>query len=166
VVVAFETPQRAWILLVGPHNDHDPVLNVYAELYRLLGAGPPLDARRAKPPRCDEIGELPPVLGDALPRPRGKAPQDKAVPIRAPIRLPAPRERLAPWSSRQPANDQIIRKSSQSAADLARWLTHSSVMRGHGLHFDQDAGRPDLRVVRATSWGRMSASARGHTAHA
>jgi hypothetical protein len=66
VVVAFETPQRAWILLVGPHNDHDPVLNVYAELYRLLGAGPPPDARRAKPPCCDEIAELPPVLGDAL----------------------------------------------------------------------------------------------------
>ena len=37
VVVAFETPQRAWILLVGPHDDRDPVLNVYAELYRLLG---------------------------------------------------------------------------------------------------------------------------------
>jgi len=28
VVVAFETPQRAWILLVGPHDDRDPVLNV------------------------------------------------------------------------------------------------------------------------------------------
>ena len=38
--VAFETPQRAWILLVSPHNDHDPVLNVYAEPYRLPGAGP------------------------------------------------------------------------------------------------------------------------------
>jgi mRNA-degrading endonuclease RelE of RelBE toxin-antitoxin system len=66
VVVAFETPQRAWILLVGPHNDHDPVLNVYAELYRLLGAEPSPDARRTKPPCCDETGELPPVLGAAL----------------------------------------------------------------------------------------------------
>jgi hypothetical protein len=36
VVVAFEAPHRAWILLVGRHDDQDPVLNVYAELYRLL----------------------------------------------------------------------------------------------------------------------------------
>ena len=35
VVVAFEGQQRAWILLVGRHDDQDPVLNVYAELYRL-----------------------------------------------------------------------------------------------------------------------------------
>lgn len=39
-VVAFEGPRRAWVLLVGPHDDEDPVLNVYAELYRLLGADP------------------------------------------------------------------------------------------------------------------------------
>jgi len=25
VVVAFETPNRAWVLLVGPHGDQDPV---------------------------------------------------------------------------------------------------------------------------------------------
>jgi hypothetical protein len=37
VVVAFEEPRRAWILLVGQHDDRDPLLNVYAELYRLLG---------------------------------------------------------------------------------------------------------------------------------
>lgn len=65
VVVAFETPQRAWILLVGPHDDQDPALNVYAELYRLLGAEPP-DAGRDKPPCCDEVGDLPPVLGETL----------------------------------------------------------------------------------------------------
>jgi hypothetical protein len=40
VVVAFETPQRAWVLLVGPHHGQDPVLNVYGELYRLLGIEP------------------------------------------------------------------------------------------------------------------------------
>ncbi len=40
VVVAFEGQQRAWILLVGRHDDQDPVLNVYAELYRLLGVEP------------------------------------------------------------------------------------------------------------------------------
>jgi hypothetical protein len=66
VVVAFETPQRAWILLVGPHDDQDPILNVYAELYSLLGADPQPAAGRDKPPCCDKTGELPPVLGNAL----------------------------------------------------------------------------------------------------
>jgi len=66
VVVAFESLGRAWILLVGPHDDHDPVLNVYAELYRLLGVEPPDAAGRSKPPCCDEVEELPPVLGAAL----------------------------------------------------------------------------------------------------
>ena len=66
VVVAFETPQRAWILLVGPHDDQDPVLNVYAELYRLLDTEPPPEAGRDKPPCCDETADLPPVLGDTL----------------------------------------------------------------------------------------------------
>jgi hypothetical protein len=66
VVVAFETPRRAWILLVGPHDDHDPVLNVYAELYRMLGVKPPSDAGRSKPPCCAEAEGQPPVLGGAL----------------------------------------------------------------------------------------------------
>jgi hypothetical protein len=66
VVVAFETPQRAWILLVGPHDDQDPALNVYAELYRLVGTEPPPDAGRNKPPCCDEIEDLPPVLVETL----------------------------------------------------------------------------------------------------
>jgi hypothetical protein len=66
VVVAFETSHRAWILLVGPHDDRDPVLNVYAELYRLLGMEPPAEVGRDKPPCCDEAADLPPVLGDTL----------------------------------------------------------------------------------------------------
>jgi len=66
VVVAFEEPRRAWILLVGQHDDRDPVLNVYAELYRLLGVEPPEAARRDKPPCCDESNDLPPVLGAAV----------------------------------------------------------------------------------------------------
>ena len=66
VVVAFETPQRAWVLLVGPHDDQDPVLNVYAELYRLLGIEPEPGTRRDKPPCCKEPGESPPILGQAL----------------------------------------------------------------------------------------------------
>ena len=66
VVVAFEGQQRAWILLVGRHDDQDPVLNVHAELYRLLGVEPPDSAGRDKPPCCDESTDLPPVLGAAV----------------------------------------------------------------------------------------------------
>jgi len=66
VVVAFEGQQRAWILLVGRHDDQDPVLNVYAELYRLLGIEPPDGAGRDKPPCCDQSTDLPPVLGAAV----------------------------------------------------------------------------------------------------
>lgn len=66
VVVAFETPSKAWILLAGPHNDQDPVLNVYAELYRLLGAEPQPDSGRDKPPCCDQEAGEPPILGEAL----------------------------------------------------------------------------------------------------
>ena len=66
VVVAFESPRRAWILLVGPHDDQDPVLNVYAELYRLLGTEPQRDSGRDKPPCCDKSDGERPVLGEAL----------------------------------------------------------------------------------------------------
>lgn len=66
VVVAFETPRRAWILLVGPHDDQDPILDVYAELYRLLGIDPQPGSRRNKPPCCGEPAMEPPMLGDAL----------------------------------------------------------------------------------------------------
>jgi hypothetical protein len=63
VVVAFETATRAWVLLVGPHDERDPILNVYAELYRLLGVGIPADAGRDKPPCCSQDELLPPVYG-------------------------------------------------------------------------------------------------------
>jgi len=46
VVVAFESPQRACVLLVGPHDAADPGLDVYGELYELLGTVPP---RRSRP---------------------------------------------------------------------------------------------------------------------
>jgi hypothetical protein len=51
--------------LVGPHDDQDPVLNVYSELYRLLDIEPSADAGRSKPPCCEPEGE-PPILGDVL----------------------------------------------------------------------------------------------------
>jgi hypothetical protein len=66
VVVAFEEPGRAWILLVGRHDDQQPLLNVYAEFYRLLGVEPPDGAGRDKPPCCDSETILPPVLGAAV----------------------------------------------------------------------------------------------------
>jgi len=66
VVVGFESPQLAWILLVGPHDERDPALDIYAELYHLLGTEPPDAAGRAKPPCCDEIEQLPPSLGAYL----------------------------------------------------------------------------------------------------
>ena len=47
VVVAFEAPHWAWILLIGRHDDQDPVLNVYAELNCLLGVEPQDGADRA-----------------------------------------------------------------------------------------------------------------------
>jgi hypothetical protein len=65
VVVAFESPRRACVLLVGPH-DADPSRDVYGELYALLDALPPDGAGRAKPPCCGEDGMPPPGLGDAI----------------------------------------------------------------------------------------------------
>lgn len=66
IAVAFETKSRAWVLLVGPHDDKNPVVSVYAELYRLLGIEPAPDSGRDKPPCCDQSDAQPPVLGDAL----------------------------------------------------------------------------------------------------
>jgi hypothetical protein len=64
VTVVFESIDVAWILLVGRHVDDDPTLDVYAELYRVLGQEPEADAGRTKPPCSDEVEKLPPVLGD------------------------------------------------------------------------------------------------------
>jgi hypothetical protein len=66
VVVAFESRQRTWILLVGRHDDDDQIMDIYAELYRLLGVDPPEAAGRLKPPCCDEAPDLPPLLGVSL----------------------------------------------------------------------------------------------------
>jgi hypothetical protein len=66
VVVAFESPQRACVLLVGLHAAADPGLDVYAELYELLGTAAPGGASRTKPPCCDDSGQPPPGLSDDL----------------------------------------------------------------------------------------------------
>jgi hypothetical protein len=39
------------------------VFNIYTELYNVLGTQPTDDAGRTKPPCCDQINQLPPVLG-------------------------------------------------------------------------------------------------------
>lgn len=66
VVVAFESPHQACVLLVGPHDASDPGLDVYAELYELLGTAPPDGASRTKPPCCGDGGQPPAALGDDL----------------------------------------------------------------------------------------------------
>lgn len=62
VVVAFPAADEAWVLLVAPHADDDPGRNVYDLLYQLAGVRPPDQARRTKPPCCDEQDDTPPVL--------------------------------------------------------------------------------------------------------
>lgn len=65
IVVGFASAEEAWILLVGPHDDHDPGLDVYAALYALADATPPDSAKRTKPPCCSSDG-TPPALADRI----------------------------------------------------------------------------------------------------
>jgi mRNA-degrading endonuclease RelE of RelBE toxin-antitoxin system len=66
VVVAFESPRRVCIVLVGPHDDTDPSRDVYAELYELLDSAPLKGSGRRKPPCCGEDGQAPTGIGDDL----------------------------------------------------------------------------------------------------
>ncbi|MCO8276848.1 hypothetical protein M1L60_40340 [Actinoplanes sp. TRM 88003] len=59
VIVAFESQETAWLLLVADHDDSDPDFNIYAELYRLVGHEPEPSEKRTKPPCCDEEGAAP-----------------------------------------------------------------------------------------------------------
>lgn len=61
-VVAFRSPREAWVLLVGQHA-RDPGMDVYAELYELVGFTPPDSERRRKPPCCENAA-APPLLDD------------------------------------------------------------------------------------------------------
>lgn len=64
VVVGFLSPDQAWILLVGPHDDGDPDIDVYTALYELAGVKPADNARRDKPPCCTGTGQVTaPTLG-------------------------------------------------------------------------------------------------------
>jgi hypothetical protein len=64
VIVAFESTERAVVALIGAHvsNSHT---NIYDELYRQQGVEP-RDAKRAKPPCCEEASKVPPVLGEIV----------------------------------------------------------------------------------------------------
>ncbi|MCO1577829.1 hypothetical protein M8C13_18915 [Crossiella sp. SN42] len=64
VVVAFESPRSAVIVLLGPHDDTDPGLDVYTRLYALAGIPVPT-GKRTKPPCCAADGK-PPALGEEL----------------------------------------------------------------------------------------------------
>jgi hypothetical protein len=59
VIVAFESQETAWLLLVADHDDSDPDFNIYAELYRLVGHEPEPSEKRAKPPCCGDDGSAP-----------------------------------------------------------------------------------------------------------
>jgi len=59
VIVAFESQQTAWLLLVADHDDSDPDFNIYAELYRLVGHEPESSEKRTKPRVAAMTGPLP-----------------------------------------------------------------------------------------------------------
>ncbi|MFE4822889.1 hypothetical protein ACFRFU_42045 [Streptomyces sp. NPDC056704] len=65
VVVAFISPDEAVVVLVGPHDDNDPVHDVYTLLYQLAGLEPPKD-RRTKPACCGADDGLPPFADQRL----------------------------------------------------------------------------------------------------
>jgi hypothetical protein len=60
MVVAFFAQDVAAILLVGPHDNGDPYVDVYTQLYALAGLASPPAGERAKPPCCGaEDGRAP-----------------------------------------------------------------------------------------------------------
>jgi hypothetical protein len=65
VIVAFESDERASILLVGEHDERMGATNIYDELYSMLDVEAP-DTRRTKPPCCDEPDLLPPILDSII----------------------------------------------------------------------------------------------------
>ncbi|GAA1599572.1 hypothetical protein [Actinoplanes couchii] len=59
VVVGFEAPGVAWVLLVGLHARADPGVDVYTELYRLAGLADIPTGERRKPTCCTPDGTAP-----------------------------------------------------------------------------------------------------------
>lgn len=62
-VVSFVSSTDIWVLLVAPHDDGDPGVDVYTELYRLVGGPTPTGLARTKPSCCGSDGSAS-VLGD------------------------------------------------------------------------------------------------------
>ncbi|AHJ58563.1 hypothetical protein [Amycolatopsis keratiniphila] len=62
VIVAFAAPQDARVLLVGPHDDADPGIDVYTQLFELLGI--PRPTERVGKPDCCGPDKRPPVWGE------------------------------------------------------------------------------------------------------
>lgn len=61
VIVAFESAEIAYVVLIGDHDRKQPPLDVYQQLYALSGHEPPDQAGRSKPPCCDSETGQPPV---------------------------------------------------------------------------------------------------------
>jgi hypothetical protein len=61
VIVAFESPEIAYVVLIGNHDRDRPQLDVYQQLYELAGHHPSDQAGRDKPPCCDTDTGEPPV---------------------------------------------------------------------------------------------------------
>lgn len=64
VVVGFDGPGSAWVLLVGLHDQQDPDVDVYTELYRLAGLAEVPKGERTKPSCCDTDGGAPYLPGE------------------------------------------------------------------------------------------------------
>lgn len=66
VIVAFESAEVAYVVLVGNHDDSRPPLDVYQQLYAQAGHEPPDQAGRDKPPCCDTETGKPPTDSGSL----------------------------------------------------------------------------------------------------
>jgi len=66
VVVAFFAQDISAILLVGPHDDSDPYIDVYTQLYALAGLARPPVGDRNKPPCCAAEDGRAPIQDEAL----------------------------------------------------------------------------------------------------
>ncbi|MEY9878372.1 hypothetical protein ABH931_007899 [Streptacidiphilus sp. MAP12-33] len=64
-IVSFDEEATAWIMLVGPHDESDPAINVYARLWELCGLDVPPGGERTKPACCGTDG-LPPEIVDEV----------------------------------------------------------------------------------------------------
>ena len=66
VVVGFQRPGSAWILLVGLHDRTDPDVDVYTELYRLAGLEDVPSGERTKPSCCGTEGTAPHLMSEVI----------------------------------------------------------------------------------------------------